>query len=122
VRGGLLACLVLIPLGYAGLAASEAAWGVLFYLCFMTLRGLAAPILTTVMQEDAPPEDRASVLSLAALLFRLSFVVVGPPIGALVDRLQMDAALAVLAVAFTAATGWALAGFWRAHGARAGGD
>ena len=119
VRGALLGCVLLIPLGYAGLAASGAAWGVLFYLGIMTLRGLQAPILVTVMQEDAPPEDRASVLSLAALLFRLSFVLVGPPVGALVDRVGMDTALGVLAVAFTAVSGWALAGFWRAHGARA---
>ena len=86
-----------------GLAATTSAWGVAFYLCFMTLRGLQGPILARVMQEDAPAEDRASVLSLAALLFRLSFVLAGPAIGALVDRLGMDAAFPVLAVAFTAA-------------------
>jgi hypothetical protein len=50
------------------------------------------------MQQDAPPEDRASVLSIATLVFRLSFVVAGPPIGALVDRLGMETALGVLAV------------------------
>ena len=44
------------------------------------------------------PEDRASVLSIATLVFRLSFVVAGPPIGALVDRLGMETALGVLAV------------------------
>jgi purine-cytosine permease-like protein len=49
------------------------------------------------MQENAPPEDRASVLSIATLVFRLSFVVAGPPIGALVDRLGMETALGVLA-------------------------
>jgi len=86
------------------------------YLCFMTLRGLQGPILASVMQEDAPGEDRASVLSLAALLFRLAFVVAGPPIGALVDRAGMEAALAVLAVGFTAAGLVALAMFARAHG------
>jgi MFS family permease len=69
----------------------------------MTLRGLSGPILATVMQAEAPSEDRASVLSLAALLFRLAFVVAGPPIGALVDYTGMRIALAVLAVVFTAA-------------------
>jgi len=69
----------------------------------MTLRGLSAPILATVMQAEAPSEDRASALSLAALLFRLAFVVAGPPIGALVDYAGMRIALAALAVVFTAA-------------------
>jgi hypothetical protein len=75
VRTSLLGCCVLVPLGYAGLALSPAAWGIAFYLCFMTLRGLQAPILAGVMQQDAPAEDRASVLSIAALVFRLAFVV-----------------------------------------------
>lgn len=115
VRLALLGCCLLVPLGYAGLAASASAWGTVFYLCFMTLRGLQGPILANVMQEDAPGEDRASVLSLAALLFRLSFVVAGPPIGALVDRVGLETALAVLAVAFTAVALIALSAFARAH-------
>jgi MFS family permease len=98
VRPALLGCCLLVPLGYAGLSLSHAAWGIVFYLCFMTIRGLQGPILATVMQQDAPPEDRASVLSIATLVFRLSFVVAGPPIGAMVDRLGMETALGVLAV------------------------
>jgi MFS family permease len=98
VRPALLGCCLLVPLGYAGLSLSHAGWGIVFYLCFMTIRGLQGPILATVMQHDAPPEDRASVLSIATLVFRLSFVVAGPPIGALVDRLGMETALGVLAV------------------------
>ena len=116
VRATLFGCCLLVPLGYAGLAATTSAWGVAFYLCFMTLRGLQGPILARVMQEDAPAEDRASVLSLAALLFRLSFVLAGPSIGALVDRLGMDAAFAVLAVFFTAAALIAWLVFVRARG------
>ena len=115
VRATLFGCCLLVPLGYAGLAASPSAGGVVFYLAFMTLRGLQGPILGRVMQEEAPPEDRASVLSLAALLFRLSFAIAGPPIGALVDRAGMDAALAVLGVVFTAASLAALLVFTRAH-------
>jgi MFS family permease len=115
VRASLLGCCLLVPLGYVGLAATGSAWGVAFYLFFMTLRGLQGPILARVMQEDAPAEDRASVLSLAALLFRLSFVVAGPPIGALVDRAGMEIALAVLAVVFTAAGFAAFVAFARAH-------
>ena len=120
LRATLLGCCVLVLVGYAGLAATSSAWGIAFYLCFMTLRGLQGPILATVMLEDAPTEDRASVLSLAALLFRLAFVVAGPLIGALVDRVGMEPALAVLAVAFTAASLGALAVFVRAHAAGRG--
>ena len=115
VRATLLGCCLLVPLGYAGLSATPWAWGVVFYLAFMTLRGLQGPILARVMQELAPPDDRASVLSLAALLFRLSFAIVGPPIGALVDRMGLDAALALVGAAFTIASLLALFTFTRAH-------
>ena len=115
VRNTLIGCCALVPLGYVGLAAGGSAWGVAFYLAFMTLRGLQGPILAQVMQEDAPPDDRASVLSLVALLFRLCFVVAGPPIGALVDRVGIDGALVMLAVVFTVASAAALAAFTRAQ-------
>jgi MFS family permease len=61
LRGTLLGCCLLIPLGCVGLAASPSAWGAAFYLCFMTLRGLQAPILAAAMQEDAgrAPGQRA---------------------------------------------------------------
>ncbi len=116
VRPALLVSCLLVPLGYIGLAAGSAsAWAVAFYLCFMTIRGLQGPILSTVMQEDAPDDDRASVLSLAALLFRLAFVIAGPPVGVLVDRAGMEAALAVLAAVFGAAALGAYLAFARAH-------
>lgn len=111
VRGTLLACCLLVPLGYTGLALTSSAWGTAFYLCFMTVRGLQGPILGAVMHEDAPPEDRATVLSLAALLFRLAFVGVGPAVGALVDRAGMELALGLLALGFGAVTLAALAAF-----------
>ena len=115
VRAPLLGCCVLVPLGYLGLAATTSAWGVAFYLCFMTLRGLQGPILARVMQEEAPPDDRASVLSLAALLFRLSFVIAGPPIGVLADRVGMEVAFTVLGIVFTTASLLAFFAFARAH-------
>jgi MFS family permease len=114
-RIALFGCCLLVALGYAGLAAIASPWGLGFYLCFMTIRGLQAPILTRLMQEHAPGEDRASVLSLAALLFRLAFVVVGPPVGLLVDRAGMRAALGVLAVVFSAMALTAFRAFTRAH-------
>ena len=115
VSSTLFVCCLLVPLGYAGLAASTSAWGVAFYLAFMTLRGLQGPILARVMQESAPPDDRASVLSLVALLFRLAFIVAGPPIGALVDHTGMETAFTVMAVGFTAVSLIALFVFNR-HG------
>ena len=112
-RGALVACWLLVPLGYGGLALTGAAWGLAFYLCFMTLRGLQAPILALVMQEEAPGEDRAAVLSLAALLFRLAFVVAGPTIGYLADAIGLEGTFGILALALGALSLGALVYFLR---------
>ena len=115
VRATLVGCAALVPLGYVGLAATTSAWGLVFYLCFMTIRGLQAPLLMRIMQENAPAGDRASVLSLSALLFRLSFVIVGPAVGVLADWAGMVSALGLLGVVFTGAVAGALVLFDRAH-------
>ena len=114
-RPTLVACALLPIAGYATLASVDAAWAVVFYLCFMTARGLQGPILASVIQADAPADDRASVLSLNALGFRLAFVACGPAIGALVDRIGLEPALGVLAAAFGLALAAALGVFVRAH-------
>src|SRR5262249_38639783 len=88
LRRTLLACCLLVPAGYGLMAVTTAAWGVVFYLCLMTVRGLQGPLLVAALQQDAPDDDRAAVLSLAALCFRLAVVLVGPPLGWLVDHEQ----------------------------------
>ena len=91
----LLACCLLVAVGYGALAFSTSAAAVAFYLCFMTIRGLHGPILINVLQRDAPEDARASVLSLNALLFRLGFAIIGPPVGMLVDRLRTGSSAGV---------------------------
>jgi hypothetical protein len=111
----LLGCCLLIAIGYAALGTTTSAAAVGFYLCFMTVRGLQAPLLINALQHDAPAEHRASVLSINALLFRLSFVLVGPPVGRLVDHVGLSAALLLLGIGFSAVPLTALAVFRRAH-------
>jgi MFS family permease len=94
----LLVCCVLVVVGYCELALSASAFGVIGYLGFMTVRGLQGPLLTNVVQKDAPPEDRASVLSLNVLLFRLLAAVALPPVGILADYLSIEWAMALLGI------------------------
>jgi hypothetical protein len=114
-RATLALCACLAVTGYAALARIDAAWAVVFYLCFMTTRGLQTPLLAAAIQADAPEADRASVLSLNALCFRLAFVVCGPPAGALVDTMGLEPALAVLGAGVAAASAVGFAAFARAH-------
>jgi predicted MFS family arabinose efflux permease len=111
----LLGCCGLAALSYWGLAIGGSPSAVAFYLGFMSVRGLQGPLLAAVLQKDAPAEDRASVLSLNALLFRLAAVIVLPPVGAVGDAIGLEAVLAVMgAVSLMAALAAWLA-FARAH-------
>ncbi len=111
----LLGCCLLVAASYLALGLSPTAFGVVFYLGFMTVRGLQGPLLASVLQSDTPPEDRASVLSLNALLFRLASVVVLPPVGALSDRWGIERVLGLLGVVAGIATVLVWFSFARAH-------
>jgi hypothetical protein len=114
----LLACALIAGASYFALGFAASPLAVVFYLGFMTVRGLQGPILAGVLQADAPPEDRASILSLNMLLFRLAAVVALPPVGALADRIGIEPTLVVLScVSLTVALA-AWAAFARAHGDR----
>jgi MFS family permease len=117
-RGALLACCVLVPAGYGLLAVGRTPWAAAFYLVIMTVRGLQGPILAAALQADAPPADRAAVLSLNAALFRLAFVVVGPPVGFLAERAGLPATFVALGIGLAVACLASLAAFERAHAAR----
>ena len=111
----LLGCCVLAGVSYLALALSFSPLAVVFYLGFMIVRGLQGPLLAGVLQADTPPEDRASVLSLNALLFRLAAVVVLPPVGALGDHLGLERVLGLLSVLSPALALLAWIAFARAH-------
>jgi hypothetical protein len=98
VTRALFGCCLAVALSYWGLALGSSPFAVVFYLGFMIVRGLHGPLLAAVLQKDAPPEDRASVLSLNTLLFRLAAVVVLPPVGAVGDRVGIEPVLGLLGI------------------------
>ncbi|PON16173.1 MFS transporter [Candidatus Entotheonella serta] len=82
----LLACVILMAIGYAGLGLSHHLFGFAFYYVLTTMRGLNNPILQAAKQRLIPSDNRAGLVSLHNLLSRLVFAVVGPLVGLAVDR------------------------------------
>ena len=66
-----------------------------------------APLLLHEQQLLIPSKDRAAILSLRSLVFRLSFLGLGPLVGVAVDQMGNHATFIVLA-AFFAVPGTAL--------------
>ena len=89
-------CGLLIGIGYFGLASVHQVWGFVFYFFLTCARGLTSPMLQHEEHRALTSSDRAGFLSLRSLLFRLSFLVLGPLVGWSVDRSGQRPALLAL--------------------------
>ncbi len=95
-QGMVLLCLVLIASGYLGLGLSSAVWGFAFYFLLTLMRGVQGPFFRHCLQKQSRRYERASILSLKSLLFRLGFAVTGPIVGLFADRFGLHATMLTL--------------------------
>jgi MFS family permease len=83
----ILLLVLLVAAGYLGLGLVGGVWGFLFYYILTSMRGLRGPLFLQFTQLECPSANRASILSLQSLAFRLAFIVTGPLVGSLADRM-----------------------------------
>jgi MFS family permease len=91
---------LLIVAGYAGLGLAGGVWGFLFYYLLTAMRGLRGPMMLHHTQKMAPSANRAGILSLQSLTFRLLFACTGPGVGLLADKAGVRGAFGYLFWAF----------------------
>ena len=92
--------LILIVVGYFGLGLIGGIWGFMFYYLLTSMRGLRGPMMLNLTQKESPSANRAGILSLQSLCFRLLFVCTGPLVGMLADRAGVRQAFHFLLYAF----------------------
>ncbi len=97
-RGTPLLLLALVVAGYAGLAFSQVIWSFAFYFLLTVMRGIQGPFLRLALQKQSDRHERASILSLKSLVFRLGFVVTGPLVGILADHSGLSLCFLVLMI------------------------
>jgi MFS family permease len=97
-RGISILFLLLIAAGYLGLGLYGGVFGFLFYYLLTAMRGLQGPLLRTYLQQGSSRSNRASVLSLKSLAFRLLFVITGPLVGWIADRAGLQNAFLIICV------------------------
>jgi len=100
-RGMVLLCLLLVCASYLGLGLSHAIWGFAFYFLMTLMRGIQGPFFRHCIQKQSRRYERASILSLKSLLFRLGFVVTGPGVGLFADHFGLHATMLALGAAMT---------------------
>ncbi len=99
-RSMILAFGILVLAGYLGLGLVGGLGGFLFYYLLTCMRGLRGPMLLNHAQQQIPSANRAGILSLQSLCFRLSFVCTGPLIGILADAVGVQQTFLLLCYAF----------------------
>lgn len=99
-RHMVLLFLLLIIAGYLGLGLVGGLWGFLFYYLLTSMRGLRGPMFLNHVQQEIPSANRAGILSLQSLAFRLSFVCTGPVVGMLADRVGVQRTFLLLCFVF----------------------
>ena len=103
----------LIVVAYLGLGTTTAVGGFLFYYLLTAMRGLQGPLMRSRLQALSSRANRASILSLHSLAFRLGFVLTGPLVGLLADSHGLSTTFYVLAGFFALALPVAARNFLR---------
>jgi MFS family permease len=98
--GTAILVIVLIVMGYAGLGLTATVASFLFYYLLTAMRGLQGPIMRNHLQQASRRSNRASILSLHSLSFRILFVATGPLVGLSADHLGLRTTFSLLAGLF----------------------
>ena len=96
----ILLFLCLIGVGYLGLGIVGGMWGFLFYYLLTSMRGLRGPMMLNLTHKECPSANRAGILSLQSLCFRVLFVCTGPLVGMLADKGGVRQAFQYLLIGF----------------------
>jgi len=99
-RGQLKLFLILSLAGLGGLGLTAGLFSFLFYYLLTAMRGLQGPFSRHYLQREGNRSNRASLLSLKALAFRLAFVLTGPVIGLAADRFGLNTTFEILTLLF----------------------
>lgn len=103
----------MIVVAYLGLGTVTVLGGFAFYYLLTAMRGLQGPLMRSRLQILSTRANRASILSLHSLAFRLGFVLSGPLVGLLADTQGLSTTFLVLAAFFLIALPLAAQSFLR---------
>jgi predicted MFS family arabinose efflux permease len=99
-RGMVLLLVLLVGGGYLGLGIAAGVWGFLFYYLLTAMRGMRGPLFLHLAQAEIPSANRAGMLSLQSLCFRLLFAITGPLVGTYADAHGVGETFRLLLIAF----------------------
>ena len=99
-RGMILLLVLLVWAGYLGLGWTVGVWSFLCYYLLTAMRGLRGPFFLHAAQVEIPSANRAGMLSLQSLCFRLVFAGSGPMLGSYADAHGVGNAFRFLCIVY----------------------
>ncbi|MCP4134554.1 MAG: MFS transporter [bacterium] len=79
-----------LSLGYFFIGFNITYWSLIPLVIFFFVRGAAHPILKKHINDLVSSEKRATVLSLRSLIIRILFLIMGPVIGVVTERINLE--------------------------------
>ena len=84
---------LLMTISYVLLAVINYKWGLIFIATIYIIRGIKTPIIMNYLNQHINSDIRATVISINSFIFRLTFILIAPIIGWIIDIYSFKIAL-----------------------------
>lgn len=99
-KSAILLLIFILALSYVGLGSIKQLYGIVFIMGIYMVRGFFSPLILNTINQQISSSTRATILSINSLVFRISFAVVAPVIGAIISRYDLFTGLIVAGCLF----------------------
>ena len=95
IRKATFLLVLLLAISYISLGNIERVWGIVFIMSIYIIRGLCSPIILNALNQQISSSVRATILSINSLVFRITFALIAPVIGAISSRYNLSTGLTI---------------------------
>ena len=95
-----LILVLILGASYIFLGKITQIWGIIFIMIIYLARGLSSPLILNAINQQISSSTRATILSLNSLMFRISFAIIAPIIGAIASRYDLFTGLSIAGILF----------------------
>ena len=96
----ILMLIFVLALSYVGLGSIKQLYGIAFIMGIYLVRGFASPLILNRINQQISSSTRATILSINSLVFRISFTLVAPVIGAIASLYDLFTGLIIAGCLF----------------------
>lgn len=99
-KSAILLLILSLAISYVGLGSIQQLYGIVFIMGIYVVRGFASPLILNTINQQITSSTRAIILSINSLVFRISFAVVAPVIGAIASHYDLFTGLIIAGCLF----------------------